>query len=109
MEVLAVLKLAVFLAEQPRQHLPGLHAGAHDASGFVPVSAALAAAAAVTVVLALDHLQADLAQYADQEIVDVVVDAHRHLDELGAIGAGQTFSVCNAKCSTVSSCARRKK
>lgn len=89
MEVLAVLELAVLLAEQPGQHLPGLHARAHHAPGFVPVSAALAAAAAVSIVqLTLDHLQADLVQYADQEVVDVVVDAYRYLDELGAVRAG---------------------
>lgn len=98
MEVLAVLELAVLLAEQPGQHLPGLHAGAHHTPGFVPMSAALAAAAAVPVVqLTLDHFQADLVEYADQEVVDVVVDAHRHLDELGPVRAGQAFPVCNAQ------------
>lgn len=98
MEVLAVLELAVLLAEEPGQHLPGLHTGAHYASGFVPMTAALAAATAVSVVqLTLDYLQADLVQYADQEVVHVVADAHRHLDELGAVRAGQAFPVCNAR------------
>lgn len=97
-EVLAVLKLGVLLAEEPGQHLPSLHAGAHDTPGLVPVTAALAAVPAIPIVrLALAHLQADLVQYADQEIVDVVVDAHRHLHELGAVSAGQAFPVCKRK------------
>jgi len=93
-EVLAVLELAVLLAEQPGQHLPGLHAGTHDASGFVPVTAAFAAATAVPVLLvALDHLQADLIEYADQQLIDVVTDADRHFDELCAICTGQALSI----------------
>lgn len=53
MEVFAILEFAVLLAEKPGQHLPGFHAGAHDASGFVPMSATLAATA---VSVLLDHL-----------------------------------------------------
>lgn len=98
MKILAILEFAILLAEQPGQHLSGFHAGAHDTSGFVPVAAAFAAATTVSVFLVtLDHFQTNLIEYADQELVDVVIDAHRYFDEFRAVGASQTFPVCNAQ------------
>lgn len=52
-KILAILEFAILLAEQPGQHLPGFHAGAHDASGFVPMSATLTAS---VLLVTLDHL-----------------------------------------------------
>lgn len=55
-EILAILELAVLLAEEPGQHLSGFHAGAHDASGFVPMTAVAAAAVVTILLITLDHL-----------------------------------------------------
>lgn len=94
-EVLAILEFAIFLAEKPSQHLPSFHAGAHDASRFVPMSTTFTATAVLLVTL--DHLQTDLVEYANQKLVDIVIDAHRHFDELRAVGACQAFPICNAQ------------
>lgn len=94
-KVLAVLELAVLLAEQPGQHLPGFHAGTHHASGFVPVPSALCAAVRRPILRApLDGLQSNLIQNPDQQIVHVVVYADRDLDELHPIGAGHALAIC---------------
>lgn len=98
MKILAILKLTILFAEEPGQHLSGFHAGAYDTSGFVPVAAAFAAATTVSVFLvSLDHFQTNLIEYADQELVDVVIDAHRYFNEFRAVGAGQTFPVYKAQ------------
>jgi len=55
MEVLAILEFAILLAEKPGQHLPGFHAGAYDASRFVPMSTTFTAAVSVLLVT-LNHL-----------------------------------------------------
>lgn len=39
-------------------------------------------------------LQADLREDAGQQFVDVVIDAHRHLDELDAERARQALAIC---------------
>jgi len=56
MEILAILEFAIFFAEKPSQHLPGFHAGAHNTSGFVPMSATLTATAVSVLLITLNHL-----------------------------------------------------
>lgn len=80
MQVLAVLQFRVLLAEHPREHLPGPDAGFQEVSIFVPMVVRLAA---------VRPLQPDLREYAHQQLVHVVVDAHRHLDVLGPARARQ--------------------
>lgn len=95
MEVLAVLELPVLFAEEPSEHLPSLHAGANYAPGLVPVLAVFPRAAAPGLVLQLTlaDLQANLTEDSHQEVVDIVVDAHRDLGEFRAIGARQALAV----------------
>lgn len=96
MKILAILKFAILFAEEPGEHLSSFHACAHNASGFVPVTAPFATAVSILLVT-LDHFQADLIKYADKKLVDIVIDAHRHFDEFRTIGAGQAFSVYNVQ------------
>ena len=96
MKILAVLELAVLLAEQPGEHLSGLHTGTHDASRLVPVLG-VAGTAAASARLALADLQPDLTQDADEEVVDVVVYPHRDLGELGPVRARQAFAIWGQK------------
>lgn len=97
MKVLAVLELAVLLAEQPRQHLSGLHARSNHTPRLVPVAAATLVAGSVSAPI-LRHvaavLQTDLIQDADQQMVHVVVDPDRDLDELHPIGARHALAIC---------------
>ena len=55
-EVLAILKFAIFFAEKPSQHLSGFHTGAYNASRFVPMSTTLTATAVSILLVTLDHL-----------------------------------------------------
>lgn len=84
MKVLAVLKFAVLLAEEPGEHLPRLHADSHHPSGLVPMSGVGGAASALVsgvttfitvlyVVVVLHHFQPNLIEYAHEEVVHVVV------------------------------------
>lgn len=94
-KVLAVLELAVLFAEQPRQHLSGLHARSNHTPRLVPVAATLAGSVSTPI---LRHvaavLQADLVQDTDQQMVHVVVDPDRDLDELHPIGARHALAIC---------------
>jgi len=48
--------------------------------------------------LAGRHLQPDLAEDADEQLVHVVVDADRDLDELAPVRARQALTVCEQIC-----------
>lgn len=72
MQVLTVLELGIFATENPREHLSGLHARSDDTATLVPL---MTAALLLSVLL----LQSYLIQNADQQLVDVVIDAHRNL------------------------------
>lgn len=101
-KVLAVLELPVLLAEEPREHLTGLHARPDDAPGLVPVlvvrdANAAAATTAGPSLLSLADLEPNLAEDSHQEVVYVVLYAHRDLGELGSIRARQTLAVCNKR------------
>lgn len=94
-KVLAVLELAVLFTEQPGQHLSGLHASPHNASGFIPVSASFAATVTRTILrVPLYVLQAYLVQNSYQQVVHVMIDPDRDLDELHTIGARHALAIC---------------
>ena len=95
-EILAVLKLAVLFTEQPGQHLSGLHAGAYHAPRLVPVAAALTRTVSSSVLRVARLLQPNLIENADQQVVHVVVDPDRDLDELHPIGARHALAICGA-------------
>lgn len=92
-QVLAVLELAILLAEEPGEHLTSFHACPDDSSGLVPVLGVTCRAWGSRC-LTLTDLQSDLAENSDEEVVDVVVYAYRDLRELGAVGAGQALAIC---------------
>lgn len=88
LQVFAVLQLRVLLAEHPREHLSGSEAGPQEAPVLVPVVVPFAA---------VGPLEPDLREYANQQLVHVVVDAHGHLDVLGSARARQISALCVEK------------
>lgn len=42
-------------------------------------------------------LQSDLGQTPGQQLVHIVIDPHRHLDELHSVGTRQTLSICRGE------------
>jgi len=87
-EVLAVFQFRVFLAEHPSEHLSGLQAGFYEVSVPVPVVVPFAA---------VGPLESDLRENAHQQLVDVVIDAHRHFDVLGPARARQVSALCSCR------------
>lgn len=110
MEVLAALGLAVARPDLA-QEVAHLEAGAGPAApvllrrvvlgtGAEGRAAAVATRAPpeeVTVALRVLELQADLGEQADEELVHVVVDADRGLDELAVVRDRHRLALCNQR------------
>lgn len=91
LKVLTIFELGIFFPEDPREHLPRLHARSDDASRFVPMGGGGFPSPFCWILLLLE---ADLVEYTHKEFVYVVVDAYGNLYELWFVGAGQALAVC---------------
>lgn len=104
MQIFAIFKFRILQSEDPRKHLSGFHAGPHHTPTLVPVVsvAAAAPAAAAQLLLHVLLLQPYLGEYADQQLVHVMINADGYFDVLYPECAGQTFAICeHAKKKTV--------
>lgn len=85
LEIFTVFRFCVLLAKHPREHLSGFEAGFYKVSVFVPMVVSLTT---------VSPFESDLREDAHQQLVDVVIDAHRHFNVLGSACARQVSTLC---------------
>lgn len=94
-QIFAIFKFRILQTEDPRKHLSGFHAGSHYAPTLVPVVSVTAAAPSTAqLLLHVLLLQPYLGEYADQQLVHVMINADGYFDVLYPECAGQTFAIC---------------
>jgi len=85
LKIFTVFRFRVLLAKHPREHLSGFEAGFYKVSVFVPMVMSLTT---------VSPFESDLREDAHQQLVDVVIDAHRHFNVFGSARARQVSTLC---------------
>jgi len=85
LEIFTVFRFRVLLAKHPREHLSGFEACFYEVSVFVPMVVSIAT---------VSSFESDLREDAHQQLVDVVIDAHRNFYVLCSAHARQVSTLC---------------